>query len=92
MNRPVERAEIFAPMSDHRSRESSPRFRGDFDWAGNEELIVWSHGNPPSQDYGVAGRRLTFLRKAPVGKLSDVQMRCVLGVVPSRVLTMAVSA
>src|SRR5881394_2073856 len=47
-------------MADHRLRERGPGFRGNFDGAGDEELVVRHWGkrrtpNPPSQGSGVAG-------------------------------------
>ncbi len=43
MNVAVEIFEIFAAMSDHRSRERGQCFRRNLDWAGNEKLVVWKH-------------------------------------------------
>src|ERR1700730_5944178 len=30
-------------MADHRARKCGQSFRGDFDWAGSEKLVVWLH-------------------------------------------------
>ena len=43
MDGAIERAEIFAAMADHRAREGGPGFGGDFDRAGDEELVVRLH-------------------------------------------------
>lgn len=45
MNGAVEGAEIFAAVANHRAREGGPRFGGDFDRAGDEELVVWKHSS-----------------------------------------------
>src|SRR4051812_15678326 len=48
MNRSVKVAKRFAAMADHRLGESGPGFRGNFDGAGDEELVVRKHWGKPS--------------------------------------------
>ena len=43
MDLAVEIFEIFAPMSNHRPREGSHCFRGNFDWPWSEKLVVGNH-------------------------------------------------
>ena len=43
MNGAIELAEGFAAVADHRPRESRPRFWGNFDRTGDEELVVRRH-------------------------------------------------
>ena len=41
MNFAIKIFEGFAAMPDHRARKGSQRFFRNFDWAGNEKLVVW---------------------------------------------------